>query len=79
MKYATYLFIKRLAGLGEYRLLATKRRCDYSQVARHLPLHEKRYLTTRRQGQFMFWSTAIGCTVTIMQVLPSQGITRLRL
>lgn len=68
MKHSTYLYVKRLAGLGKYRLLTSQRDGDLCQVECCLP-QQKQHISRARQKRARFWPTAVFCTIIIMYVL----------
>ncbi|KAL6912493.1 hypothetical protein FSST1_010253 [Fusarium sambucinum] len=75
MKHATYSYLKRQTGLGDYQLLPSQENGECCQVACHPPPNEKQHTTRGRQSQFIFWATAICCITTMMQVQSSQSYT----
>ncbi|KAM5522908.1 Altered inheritance of mitochondria protein 6-like protein 2 [Fusarium oxysporum f. sp. phaseoli] len=65
MKYSSYFYVKRLAGLGEYRLLPSQRDGDLCQVERCLP-QQKQHISRARQKRAGFWPAAVFCTIIII-------------
>ncbi|KAF5580948.1 hypothetical protein FPCIR_10449 [Fusarium pseudocircinatum] len=65
MKASTYFYIKRLAGLDDYRPLPLQKDGDLYEVGHGLPQFEQ-YTSRARQKRVRFWPAAIFCTMMIL-------------
>jgi hypothetical protein len=70
MKSAANFYIKRLAGLDDYRQLPLQKDGDLYQVGHGLP-QWKQQTSRARQKRVRFWPAAIFCAILIMYVLSS--------